>query len=295
MHKYHYLCERFKDSPKQGTDEWKENRKKQFGGSEIGALLEHNPYMTRTDLILQKQNGEEYKDNVCTLFGKMFEPVAKAYLRQEKKITILEMGSIPSSSYPISYSPDGFIVANKDQLMLLEIKCPIYQQKCDEIKPYYLDQVKTGMSILPVDGCYFMIFKFRKCSIDQLKGDKLAHDRPFHKAWKDKNNKKLQFYGYLLWEDPKITSCFDLGVMGEDKFCQLNMNYKINFNSIPCEDHIKGLVLPFKCYYVDVTILPLTDTFLAIHKDDIWKGYEEMCEKQKNKGSDCKVTDKVLT
>lgn len=274
MIKYQYLQEHFKRDVYPGNEEYKLERKDRFGGSEIGSILNLNPYIVSIEEFLYSRCIDI--QTIPMKFGKIFEIVAKKWLEEDKKIEILPFNTVICSFLPLSYTPDGLIIKGSN-LHLLEIKCPIYKQNMKDIlvDPNYLAQIQTGLNILPVDSCMFCVFKFRICSLGNCLNDNNRFNKPFHYGWADKTCSKPLFTGILYWDED--CDLIDYGLYQSsdfDKFNDLTMNFKIYLNAT-WPNNNKGKILPFKCFDYKDSHIQQDPSFLYNRINVIWDIYSK--------------------
>ncbi|ETN97664.1 hypothetical protein RFI_39872, partial [Reticulomyxa filosa] len=179
-----YLRKYF-DTPRQGSESWKEMRKFRFGGSEMAQIKKVDA------LIAKRKEGENSGDQIACWWGKWFEDIH-------------EFGAIPCARIPVAYSPDGLIVIN-DECFLIEIKCPFMKTNLESKN--YTPQIQTGLYILPVKRCLLYMIIYRKCSLAELTQLR-KYDGSFHKPWLDGTKYKPRYYdkdeifcGALVWEN----------------------------------------------------------------------------------------------
>lgn len=274
MHKLRYYQTKFGNQPTQGTAEWLLGRTFSFGGSEMSILTNQNKYCTWNQLKSRKQNlTYEMHDN--TEFGNLFEPIAKYFIEKDFG-KIYEFGAIPSTQYPICYSPDGLIV-DGDDLALLEIKCPI-MRGVKKIPVEYLDQVKVGMCILNVKYTLFCNFRFRRCSM-KTKPWTAHYDRGYHKEFRKREpDIKPIAYGYIYWN----IDCDLIDLASQDNMIQCILS-KLNGKSVRPEVYIcksfeatKGIVMMFKLFEKSYCCIKPDPTYLAKNETMLWNKYKEM-------------------
>lgn len=267
MHKLKYYEKKFGNLPVQGSKEWLEGRSQCFGGSEIGTVLGKSKYDTFEELK-KKKIENTFDSSDITQWGKLFERVAKYYIRKEIG-TIYEFGSIPHSMYPISYSPDGLILKDEN-LLLLEIKCPI-MRGVHVIPEVYHHQVQTGMNTINVEGCLFYQFRFRRC----LYGTHVfncSYDRFYHKEFRKRcADKGAISYGYLWWDTghQPIRDLALLDSMISEITCEPQY-----FIEEECP-YATGSILQWKLFDVTCKEIQPDKTYLEKHSDEIWKKYAE--------------------
>lgn len=274
MHKLDYYQNKFYQCVLQGTEEWLKGRSFAFGGSEMGSLLGKNKYESWNDLLNHKAN-QSFTKCDATEWGHLFEPVAKIFIEKTHG-KIYEFGSIPHSYLPVCYSPDGLLVID-DQLILLEIKNPIYRG-INKIPEVYLHQVQTGMNIISVQHCLFAQFRFRRCKLGTSPWS-VVYDRVYHKEYrkrcKDQGNIS---YGYLYWstEDDLV----DLGsvpnIYNELKTIPLEIQPKIMIQETFDETIKKGKVLMWKLFEKSIEKIEPEKNYLMDKEEVLWEKYKEM-------------------
>ena len=149
---------------KQRSDEWYKTRHSMVTASDISAIFDVNPYVTKYDL-LRKKCGEltEFETNKFTEWGEMFEPIAQGIYQQLFGISnIYETGCIPHSKYNfIGASPDGITPNGR----LLEIKCPLTRSIRENTVPHvYWIQMQIQMEVCNLNECDFFQCKFETYS-----------------------------------------------------------------------------------------------------------------------------------
>ena len=113
------FLDKYKNLPKQGSDEWLKNRETTFGGSELAALIGKNKNKTCRKLLEEKASSSKFEGNSFTYWGQLFEPVHRAILEMVYNTSIYETGSIPWNKEGFKYSPDGIGVINKAHFIKL--------------------------------------------------------------------------------------------------------------------------------------------------------------------------------
>lgn len=274
MHKLQYLRAKFSNLSQQGSEDWLEGRKYAFGGSELATVFGNNPYENLTQLYTKKVKRENVIDD-ARLWGHLFEPVSKIFLRLERRCEIHEFGSIPHPYYPVCYSPDGVLV-EKDELILLEIKNPIWRGIAT-VPDYYLDQVKCGMNIINSSHCLFAQYQFRRCPI-YTDSTSYTYDRYYHRESRVRMpNKPVIAYGYLVWH----TDCefVDLGAVPR-------ISDYVNLKHWDPDEVIinkpfhpkKGLCLKWKLFDISYQIIDPDPNYLKDKENLLWERYKELCE-----------------
>lgn len=218
----------YKHLPAQGSAEWLKFRAGNadappiIGGSEIATLLGVNPYQSAIELIATKSGLKEFRGNIATRWGNIFEDVLFMITDCIFNIETREMGSIPGlrddAGYPLtSFSPDrialvelgkfmpqvkranwisGFTVANPprvielinagsadNHIILFEAKCPLRRAPNGKVPHHYEPQILMGLSTIPIASfCVFTDAMFRKCSLAQMSSG--SYDDKFHGVMK---------------------------------------------------------------------------------------------------------------
>jgi putative phage-type endonuclease len=273
------------------TDEFLESRKFAFGGSEVATVLGINEYEDLNSLVNKKQN-KINTHNEATLWGKIFEPIAKIFI-SKKYGKVYNFGSIPHPMFPISYSPDGLIMnETKDDIILIEIKCPC-KRDIYSIPHHYKAQVYTGLNIFNASQCLFIQFKFRRCKIDTAPWSS-KYDNAFHFDYRSKrciNTPKS--YGYLYWALPKeiYEGIIDLSTMEDmndtiqeykQKYEEGKENVKLTYESIlerPYNEDCNGLMLMWKLFDINEDFIDRDLNYLIQHEKELWEAYQKLIKK----------------
>lgn len=230
---------KYKDLPKQGTKEWEESRG--IGGSELYNLItnERRFVMDKTGLLIP------FKKNISMKWGNFLEDLNRSISEEIFKTKIYETSSVPSAEVKEkTFSMDGmgvckvlcdkYFTSNRsgqnvvlndfliDMLVLFEFKCPFtYKIKQNDIRKYYLPQVKSGLCDLVIpDVCFYTEAVFRICDYTLLGYNKyfeqwLHIDRPealpmmwcFIGVYHDKTNPNSN----KVLKNPTIKSWIDSG------------------------------------------------------------------------------------
>jgi YqaJ-like viral recombinase domain len=175
---------------RQGTPAWRKLLAEKIGASESSAVLLMNKYMSRSQLIEKKRNPNEPSvQSVPCSFGKLFEPVARAYAEIEFGTTVYGHDLCIVNGRR-RCSPDGLGVVSrvvkgggiKHDVVVFEFKCPYIRYPDGKVPEQYKPQVWTGIADTAEIGTAYGIyvdFVFRKCSSDQLDWTP-DHDRQYH-------------------------------------------------------------------------------------------------------------------
>lgn len=275
------------------TDEFLESRKFAFGGSEIAIVLGLSKYENLESLLIRKQQ-KINSQSENTLWGKLFEPVAKIFVTQ-KYGAIYNFGSIPHPMYPVSYSPDGLLLnSEKTDIQLLEIKCPA-KRDIFSVPFHYKQQVYTGLNIFNAPECLFIQFKFRRCKIDTAPWSS-KYDNVFHFDYRNKRSINTPIsYGYLYWKLPKdiyegvldLSTVEDMHVClqeykkkGEEHIISFKLSYEI-IKDQPVQN-INGILLMWKLFGYDVTIIEADKHYLEKHEEILWHAFKKLNQNNQN-------------
>lgn len=261
-----YLFRNYSDLARQGSKSWLTGRRTRFGGSEIGKVIRNK----EKEIIKNKRNLTSIKNLYCS-WGNNFEDVAKDYLMHSKKIKIHEFGSVPSSRFPIAYSPDGVFINTDNDLWLLEIKCPFMRNlnSTSKIPEDYISQVQSGMAILPCEKTLFVQFKFRRCYESQLyKTGK--YDRWFHKEFISRAKTTTELWHGAMWWDTKDAIRQDISLEAPD---QVWYSYSTKVKE-EVDKKLTGIFMYFKCFYVKEDIIDRDFNFELWNTTHIWESYK---------------------
>lgn len=179
------LIEEYKNLPKQGTEEWLNNKKYKIGGSEIATILELNPYQSTKDLIKYHSKTKVFENNIAIYWGRLFENILQERINKILNCKINEFGSIPHKKHSnVAYSPDGVAVVHRSKLnklinvedldrfsliVLFEFKCPYSRIPTGNVPEYYLPQPKLGLDTIKIcDLAVFTEAIFRLSSWNDL-------------------------------------------------------------------------------------------------------------------------------
>ena len=269
--KINYLKKNYSQLARQGSEQWLTGRLTRFGGSEIGRVTKTKKSCSK--LIINKLE-QKFQSNIYCWWGHTFERIAKVYLEKVKNLKIYEFGAIPSTNYPVAYSPDGVYIdlVHKD-LMLLEIKCPFLRDVTNEteIKSDYMMQVQTGMQILPCTKTSFLQFKFRKCSLDDLSKTG-KYNRYFHRENKRSPEQTELWYGAIYWD---IKIGIKYGIEQKIKPTKIYYSFKDDVEKI-CESFNTGVIMYFKCFFILENIIPKDKDYEERYGNVIWEKYNDL-------------------
>ena len=285
-----YLKSQYCNLAPQGSEAWLQSRRTKIGGSEVAAAIGKSPYQKPKQLTDNKKSMARIRAAPCT-FGHMFEPLAKTIIEQELRTEIHELGAVPSSRYPICYSPDGLVVQKvkssktakskhqeSEELNLIEIKCPFRRSRLDTVPDHYLCQVLTGMCVLPCEKTLFYQFRFRICRQKDI-GPSEKYNRWLHvEAYKRCPDVKPLRWGFMHFPGPLRLQ--DLGALRKenaDDLCDFQRREREVFWE--SKDYPKtGYVMGFKLFDMSCVEVPRQPAFLDEHADTLWKIHSTLTE-----------------
>lgn len=270
MHKIYYYSNKFKSESKT-YEEWLENRKYCFGGSDVYTLTGHNKHETFEELVQSRKNKIIQIDDK-TEWGHWFENIARVFV-EKRYGTIYDYSSIPHPYYPISYSPDGILLTeDKEDIMLLEIKNPIYRDLKD-IPEHHIIQVQIGMSIFNVRSCILAQFRFRRCKLGTEPYNN-EYDYEYHMESDRKCTNNPIAFGHIYWEED--CKLFDLSTTNDMiKHIKEPREYRFCINEKNTIIH-KGLVLMWKLFEVNYTDVAPEKYYIETKGELLWNKYKEM-------------------
>ena len=147
------------NTEEQKSEAWIKKRHNMITASDIATVLDINPFMTKKQLLVRKCNPIEFEANEFTLWGDLFETIARdIYQKMCLVENVHETGCIPHRKYKwLGASPDGILPNGK----LLEIKCPKKRKIHDENYPYmYWIQMQIQMECCNLNECDFFHCQF---------------------------------------------------------------------------------------------------------------------------------------
>ena len=197
----------------QKSTEWLNIRKTTIGGSEIGTLLGLNPYSNLRQLVAQKIGINEFRGNLATRWGCLFEDITRRWsqLVCGCKEDIIEIGGIEGIHARQRYSPDGLGIIplkcetvirlpfnkNNEQkeenrkkiftreyfIALFEYKSPLRSMPNGKIPKHYYPQVQTGLLNVGVSEVgVFVNNCYRACSLQDLRNSASYYSKSLHSA-----------------------------------------------------------------------------------------------------------------
>lgn len=214
------------DTIEQKTEKWYKQRYEMITASDIAAILNISPFMSRKRLLKQKTkdyNIEENNktNNFLTRHGNKYEHEALLKYETESGEKCYETGLYQHGTYKwLGASPDGITYNGK----LIEIKCPLKREIKHEIPNYYYPQVQIQMEVCNIDECIFIQYKpsmnANDCEFDILE---IKRDR----EWFEKTFPILQeFWNEVLYNrETKKDNIIDLSELDISKQKKKNAIY----------------------------------------------------------------------
>lgn len=176
----------------QGDEDWHTSRRDKCGGSSIATFQGINPFRTLAQLLAEKCEVTPFEGRIAMWWGSLFETAIKKYVEIDRRCTILGENLYlegPPGSH-LAYSPDGLAVMDveyreevsaiddddieyatitRQEIVLLEFKCPFTRIPRGTMPSYYVPQVKMGLDMIDIaTSGLFAEAVFRKCSYDQI-------------------------------------------------------------------------------------------------------------------------------
>ena len=171
---------------------WLKRRAATIGGSDAGAILGLNPYMSNTDLYEIKtgiRQAEDISDKAAVQYGQQAERYLRGLFRldyPEYRVEYIDNNLWVNDRYPWAhYSADGWLYDEKGRLGILEIKtteiknAAQWAQWQNRVPDSYFAQVLHGMMVMEAD------FAILKAQIKQWIDDELVirvKHYPFERA-----------------------------------------------------------------------------------------------------------------
>ena len=162
-------------------DEWLKRRSATIGGSDAGAILGLNPYMSNIDLYELKtgiRQAEDISEKAAVQYGQQAERYLRGLFRldyPEYRVEYTDNNLWLNDRYPWAhYSADGWLYDEKGRLGILEIKtteiknAAQWAQWQNRVPDSYFAQVLHGMMVMEAD------FAILKAQIKQWIDDELV-------------------------------------------------------------------------------------------------------------------------
>ncbi len=193
----------------QGTQAWKDLRKKMITASMMPVIMGISPWSTPYELWLQQMDLSEQEENWAMVYGKETEPEARSSYENETG----EM-MFPSVEFSLEFpwamaSLDGI---NLERTKILEIKCSGEKNHqmalSGEIPDYYQCQMQFQMFVTGLKENHYYSYRQGKGILIPLKRDQAYIDLMIPEA--------IQFYQYLIDKVPPPLTERDLVDQNEE-------------------------------------------------------------------------------
>lgn len=177
--------------PAQRSQQWLADRTYSIGASELGTVLELNPYQNIRELIEYHSNIVGLGDRTAMNWGNVMEPVITQFAEIIFNCKIIEMGAIPTAGVQNQRcSPDGVALIKMlgDLIVSFEFKAPARRMPCGHIPPYYEAQVLACLcAITPADIGLFVDVVIRRCASEHWTFKSLEYCTKYHNPYKFNN------------------------------------------------------------------------------------------------------------
>lgn len=154
------------------SPEWFAARTGRVTGSRVGAILGHNPYQSRDDVLrimVREALGaeSEFTGNHFTRHGQAHEQDAVAALEMEHGVLVTPAPLVVHADFSfLAASPDGYTSDGG----LIEAKCPQSIKALEEV-PHYLDQMQLQMACTGRAFCWFVQWTESGHQIEKVEAD----------------------------------------------------------------------------------------------------------------------------
>ena len=142
----------------QGSKKWLKKRHSIITASDVGTILDCNPYNNRLSLLKSKSLAKpKVFENIMTNWGTKYEPIAKNIYEDFYKEKVYDCGLLIHPEYEwLGASPDGL----RESGTMLEIKCLYNRKMLGETPHYYWIQMQIQMEVADLNKCDFFECKF---------------------------------------------------------------------------------------------------------------------------------------
>ena len=208
--------------PEQRTPEWYIFRGNRLTASDLGTIMDVNPYEKYLNAVLKKSGVEiPFKTNRAIKHGVKYEEIVTMIYEFRNNVKVFEYGCIPHPEIPhFGASPDGIVDSNSQNQNLigrmLEIKCPTGRPITGFCPEYYWAQVQGQL-----DTCKLELCDFVECNIEEyFSKEDFFNDSCINKNWiynssnmekgvivdgyDIKNKKEIFYYGPLGMDKKEI-------------------------------------------------------------------------------------------
>jgi hypothetical protein len=192
--------------PPQRSPQWLADRTYSIGASEMGTVLNFNPYQNVRELIERHSKITEIGDRTAMNWGNVMEPVITSFTEVVFDCTIVEMGSVPTAGAQSQRcSPDGVALVKMlgNLIVSFEFKAPARRMPCGHIPPYYEAQVLACLcAVVPADLGLFVDVVIRRCATEDWTFQSLEYCKTYHRSYTfDNVVAKSMLYFYSTTDD----------------------------------------------------------------------------------------------
>ena len=178
-----------------GDDDWREQRTKGIGGSDVAAIMGLSPWRTPLELWLEKtgkDSPEDISDKPFVRFGNLMEPEVGRVYRDEHPDRVVRRVNAICRSMARPWAQASLDYEVKDgEWGVLEIKTARTAQDWkDGVPAYYLTQVTHYLSVTGrpfADVCVFFrdTCEFRTFRVERDEDDVMAVDSAVDDFWEN--------------------------------------------------------------------------------------------------------------
>lgn len=220
---------KWSDLPPQRSQQWLADRTFSIGASEMGTVLDFNPYQNVRELIERHTDITGLGDRTAMNWGNVMEPVITSLTEIIFNCTIVEMGSIPTAGAQHQRcSPDGVALVKMlgDLIISFEFKAPARRMPCGHIPPYYEAQVLACLcAVVPADLGIFVDVVIRRCAPEHWTFKSLDYCKIYHRPYNfDSVVAKAVLYFYSTSDDEFKGEPINYGIAPPEDFDLLLSN-----------------------------------------------------------------------
>lgn len=174
----------------QGTIEWMEWRSNGIGASDIGTIMEVNPYQSPLMLYRKKNGFSESQVTNAMNFGKNQEAFARSWLEEHFDV---KLDNFCAEDEENSFIKVSFDAINLEKGLLIEIKAPystasLQKMKDGDISADYECQLQWQMMISGINKAYLAVWDGQECILKTFEADIELQQKMKEKAaafWND--------------------------------------------------------------------------------------------------------------
>ena len=144
----------------QGSPQWLAARRGGITGTDIGALLGHNPWRTPLDVYLSKQVGHiPDEPGEPALWGARLEPLVRDHYASQHPGSIVEEvpGLLAHPAQPVLRGSLDGLAHDRSGSVVLEVKTTRQRWADDYLPDHYLTQALWYLGICGLDACHVAV------------------------------------------------------------------------------------------------------------------------------------------